>query len=167
MFSCLQWFFGFYNDFNDVMWPPSRIYRAKVPNSNNFWCIKILNLRVKLTVFFIFFNQKITELINRNGILIGKKTANYWPFMKLNIIGLSALNLKIVGFKWRNNAWRLFLSVLKRLKITGIYNCRIVSRDGKRCSFVTEPYENLNFDVLPIIKGIAKQVSNYKSSRWD
>jgi len=30
---------------------------------NNNFCIKILNLRVKLTCFFIFKNQKITELL--------------------------------------------------------------------------------------------------------
>jgi len=39
-------------------------------------------------------------MLNRNGILMGKiKTANYWPCMKWKIIGLSALNLKIIRFK--------------------------------------------------------------------
>jgi len=48
---------------------------------------------------FLFYNQKITELLRRNGILMGNlKTANYWPFMIMNIIGLSAFNLKIITY---------------------------------------------------------------------
>jgi len=36
------------------------------------------------------------------------KTANYWPFLKWDIIGLCALNLKIIIFKCRNNDDCLF-----------------------------------------------------------
>jgi len=51
-----------------------------------------LNFLVKLTCFFI---QNNNELLHRNAILMGKFTiANYRPFMKLNIIERSALNLK-------------------------------------------------------------------------
>jgi len=45
------------------------------------------------TDLFLILNSKITELLHRNRILMGQlKTANYWSFIKWDIIGLSALN---------------------------------------------------------------------------
>jgi len=40
------------------------------------------------------------------------KTANYWPYMKWNIIGLFALNLKIIIFQYDETA---FLSLLNAI----------------------------------------------------
>jgi len=44
--------------------------------------------------------DRILEISLKRRSLMGKlKTANYWPFMKWDRIGLSALNLIIIRFK--------------------------------------------------------------------
>jgi len=44
--------------------------------------------------------EELTKLLRRNEILTSKlKTANYWPFLKWDIIGMSAINFKIIRFE--------------------------------------------------------------------
>jgi len=68
-------------------------------NNNNFWCIEF----VCDTDLFYILKSKITEFLRRNGIFMGKlRTANYWPFMKCDRIGLSALYFQIIAQSGQN-----------------------------------------------------------------